>query len=663
MAQPPQPNPFIPAQRVSARAPWAPPQVPQAPLPPHEQAAIELRRPRSQFWQPIVIGAFASVYIALLFIFWPAIAFGVFCGLTAAIVGYAVRRRRRLLRGAASSVLNAAFNLIGLGRLRDASHVLDVLEQHIVEPWALRLVDIQRAIIAIRMGEMEPALARLTSAIERPVDDYLQENVQYQMEGARALRAFVHASLGKHAESQFDIDFVKQGNPSDDALARVELAQAMIFEQQGKREELRQLLLEKSTLLLEHTHPRERAIVRAFQRLVRTGSSSVYRRAEPRSKTSEREEPTLADWVARVAPTVADFVRSPRAADQAATVTPGEVIARPTENALRANAAAKKAGRTFPWKMALAVLVAVVAGFTALVVGISSAAVQEVGAQVDPSRYEVPQTVAWILGMFALSIPAGIGALGVRRAFQRRSAEKAVRKSAATATGPRVMTEEHLRQMAESPSPVVAAQALLMLADRAERAANFEATLEYTTRGLGRLQDPKDRTAADIVYPDLLSLRAFALSAVGRFDEANAELSGLGNAYPHFGRAVFRARLMMLARSGAHGSAAEWVAQSEADLPLSVREELLADLICAATQPEKAGAGEVARLRDELRAPELRKWIQKAAPALLDEFERATTADVQMRIEPLVPAEHVREALAEEEAAAYEAPDANRRAT
>ncbi|MBK8253405.1 MAG: hypothetical protein IPK82_12155 [Polyangiaceae bacterium] len=604
-----------------------------------------------------MIGAFASVYIAMLFVFWPAVAAGVFCGLLAAIVAYSFRRRRRLMRGAASSVLNAAFNLIGLGRLREASQVLDVLEQHIAEPWALRLVDIQRAIIAIRMGEMEPALARLTSAIERPTDGYLQENVQYQMEGARALRAFVNASLGKHAEAQFDIDFVKQGNPSDDALARVELAQAMILEQQGKREELRQLLLEKSTLLLEHTHPRERAIVRAFQRLVRSGSSSVYRRAEARPKASERDEPTLADWVARVAPTLADFVRSPRAADQAATVAPGEVLARPTEHALRANAAAKKAGYTFPWKTAGAVAVAVVAGFVALVMGISSAAVQSVGAQVDPSRYEVPQTVAWILGMFALSIPAGFGVMGIRRALMRRSAEKAVRKSNAAATGPRVMTEEHLGRMAQSPSPVVAAQALLMLADRAERASNFEATLEYTTRALGRLQDPKDRTAADIVYPDLLSLRAFALSAVGRFEEANAELSGLGNAYPHFGRAVFRARLMMLARSGAHGTAAQWVAQSEADLPLSVREELLADLICATTEPEKAGAGEVARLRDELRAPELRTWIQKAAPRLLHEFEKATTADVQMRIEPLVPAEHLREAQAEEEAAAYEVPE------
>ena len=635
---------------------------------PARQAALELRRPQAQFWQPILLGGVIAVYMC-----WAGAVWGVLgvVATFAAIMGGAVLvafgRRRRQLREAGGRSLNSAFNLIGLGRLRDASEILDEVELRIRDAWALRLVDIQRAIIAIRRGDMAPAEVLLTSAIERPVEAFARDNALYQLEGARALRAFVRAALGKHEEARADIAEVLRGNPTEDASARVTLSEAMILEQQGKREELRLLLTEKSTLLLEHTHPRERAIVRAFQRMVRSSKASVYRRAEPRREKTEGEEPMLADWVAKVAPGAATFVRSSRSADQTATVVPAEAVAQPSEAAIRANQAAKKPvkKRTAGWVLGGAAASAAMIGAIASLArqlehtGIADAGFVPVDGE-DWLRYTVVALVLMLPATYALV--RGLKWLG--RARAERSARSGAKRRSTSQP-----SREQLSALAESQSPVIAAQAWLMLADRAERRGDFVATLDATTRGLARLSDPRDRMAADIVYPDLLSLRAFALAANGRAEESNAELAMLGPSYPHFSRAVFRARLVTLARAGNARGAAAWVEQGEADLPLSVREELLADLVRAAVHPEQAGAGEIQRLKDELASmPEVKSWVRTIAPGLLETFEGAGITDTRMRIDagpapghagsPAPPhAEHLAEHLAEDEAAAeLEAP-------
>lgn len=622
-----------------------------------EQASFDLRRPRQQIWQPIVLGGFASVYAAMLFVFSPALMLAVFLGLAGGTGGYAVRRHRRQLREAAGRALNMAFNLIGLGRLREASEVLDELEARVREPWALRLADIQRAIIAIRRGDMAPAERHLSSAIARPIEGYARDNAAYQIEGAHALRAFVRASLGRPEEARADIARVEAGGPTDDARARVALAEAMLLEQEGKREELRLLLSEKGPLLLEHTHPRERAIVRAFQRMVRAGKASVYRRAEAAQRErAEGEEPMLGDWVAKVAPGAAEFVRSPRPADQVARIAPADAVARPTEAAMRANQEAKKPVPRAPAKGMLIGAGAAMAAVAVATLLYEAAGSTAAGNAADAAVGAAGQIELWPI--FLLPILAMPVIYVVARALQwlgRKRAEQEVRRAPVGGRGAGAPAEEQLRALTESPSPVVAAQAWLLLADRAERMGDFSGVLAASTSGLSRLAAPRDRLAADIVYPDLLSLRAFALAAMGRYQESNAELATLGPAYPHHSRAVFRSRLLMLVRSGDLRGAASWVEQGEADLPLSVREELLSDLVRATVSPEQAGAGEIQRLKDELAAsPEAKSWIRLAAPGLLERFEGATTTDVRMRI---VDASEDRDALAEEEAAAALEPD------
>ena len=617
---------------------------------PAGQAAFELRRPAARFSQPLIVGVFVAIYPAMMVVAAsPLAALGTFVGMMAGFTAWAVLRRRRELREAGGRVLNSAFNLIGQGKLRDAAEVLDIVEVKVQEPWARRLVDIQRAIIAIRRGDMPAAAKALDAAIAQPVESFARENAAYQLEGAHALRAFVRASLGQAEGAREDIAAVMEHPASEDALARVALAEALLLEQAGKREELRLLLSEKGTLLLEHTHPRERAIVRAFQRMVRSDRSSVYRRAEARRDKEEGEEPTLADWVAKVAPGAASFVRSTRPADQVAKVQPQQALQAPTHQAVRANMEARKPAQTGAFKW----VVLAVAGVVTLISVISA-----LGAVIFPTVgvATAEQSASAMSGVMPLLLlPLGMLPViyGVSRALRwtaRRRAEKAARAPKKALSGAPGQAE--LEALTASPSPVVASQAWLLLADRAERDADFPRALAAATSGLSRLSDPKDRAAADIIYPDLVSLRAFMLAASSRDEEANAELTSLGPAYPHYSRAVFRAGLLAILRRGDLRAAARWIDQGEADLPLSVREELLADLVRAAVQPEGAGAGEIQRLKDELASmPEVKTWIRKVAPQLLGAFEEATMVDVGMRIATTETA-HDGEHQAEEEAAA-----------
>ena len=101
-----------------------------------------------------------------------------------------------------------------------------------------------------------------------------------------------------------------------EALARAEVAEAIALERSGDREALAAHLAEKRALLLDSTAPRERAVVRAYQRMLRAPKSSVYRRSASRDAPAAAAadgEPTVADWIARVAPAAAPFARAARA--------------------------------------------------------------------------------------------------------------------------------------------------------------------------------------------------------------------------------------------------------------------------------------------------------------------------------------------------------------
>jgi hypothetical protein len=155
------------------------------------------------------------------------------------------------------------------------------------------------------------------------------------------------------------------------------------------------------------------------------------------------------------------------------------------------------------------------------------------------------------------------------------------------------------------------------------------AVLEHTDRALARLWSPAERQRADILYPDLHSLRAFALACMGRYADAEAALRWLGATYPHLERAIFRVRLVELIQMGRLPEASSYAETQALELPLSVREELLADLARAVVSPETAGLGEVARLREEIEKTEnARQWVMSISPGLLHAFQHGSETDL-----------------------------------
>ncbi|EYF08919.1 hypothetical protein [Chondromyces apiculatus] len=598
----------------------------------------------------------------------------------------------RRMRSLATDVLNTSFNLIALGHLGEADALLDWIEAKPRFVWVERLVDIQRAIIGLRRGDLAVAHARIESALSRPVGGHARENALQQIEGARALRALVRAGLGRPEGAREDIAYVRGGAaPSETALAKVALAEAMILERAGEREALRKLLEEERDLLLEHTHPRERAIVRAYQRMLRSARSSVYRQGAAQvRREATLDEPTLADWVARVAPGAAPFVRAGMRDTQASTTAVEAALGPPGASgaARRAVMAAREeaaAARRRARLQSMTTLALGVGGVTLMCAVFLEKVVKSVvmGDRYDASSWLASEWVLYLAPLLILAVmlyrgahrrkPQAKGAWRstdeersgsrARGGNEARGAGEARGAVARGEEGPRRRVrvgpdEATLRTIAEQGTGVEAAQAHLRLALEAERRADFEAALAHATRGMGRLVDPRTRAASDVVFPDLVSLRAFALAACDRGQEAEAEIGTLGARYPDHARSVFRVRLMQRVREGDLAAAAAWVAQGETDLPLSVREEMLADLTLAAAAPDRVGAGELFRIRDELRtAPELRHWIEVAAPGVLRALEGGHVQGAEREAE----GEAEREAEGEAEREAEEMVQAPRR--
>jgi hypothetical protein len=134
---------------------------------------------------------------------------------------------------------------------------------------------------------------------------------------------------------------------------------------------------------------------------------------------------------------------------------------------------------------------------------------------------------------------------------------------------------------------------------------------------------------SDLLFPGLVSQRAYALAALGRATDADAEVEALARACPGY-FALPAARLVVGLMNRAHQGdvrGAAGLAEQLGDLPIGARDELVADLARAANDPEAAGPGEIERLAEELAVDrEARGWIERVAPGVLAAFERARAA-------------------------------------
>jgi hypothetical protein len=169
----------------------------------------------------------------------------------------------------------------------------------------------------------------------------------------------------------------------------------------------------------------------------------------------------------------------------------------------------------------------------------------------------------------------------------------------------------------------------MLIATAAEKRGEWVLVLQECDKAIARLWSPQNRQRADILYPDLHSLRAFALASMGRYADAEAALRWLGVTYPHYERAMYRVRLVELLQSVGPKQAATFAETYALELPLSVREELLSDLARAVAAPESAGMGEIARLREEIDKTEnARQWINSICPGVLTAFLGQQETDI-----------------------------------
>jgi len=552
-------------------------------------------------------------------------------------------KKRKLSAGAFG--LNAAYRAIAQGKLGEAEELLLTVEQFNRDRWAKRLISIQRAHIALRRGDLKAAKLELDESLSLADDGSFKTNTGYQIEGAHAMRAFVNAGLGDREAALSDAAWVRSlPHASPEALARVTLAEAILLERAGEREALRALIDTERTLLLEHTHPRERAIVRAFQRMLKVSTSSVYRERAPEEVPHSVDEPDLDDWVARVAPGAAGFVRKQKRAQPQSPQEAQWEAQRKHFEMQQAHQMLDANVRQAQWRQPFVAMPGHVRNTKSnsqrnLFVALGTVGVLMLAIFVVPALWGLVSTTNVSApaedGTFAGTAVAGVlGALAlggatyafIRRAHKRKLQQEqlapahraAVQRTSASFAA---SSMPDLAALTEGPDDVLAAQGHMMIASGAEQRGEWSLVLQECDKGIARLWSVPNQHRADILYPDLHSLRAFALACMGRYADAEIALRFLGPSYPHFERATFRVRLVELLQSVGAQPAATFAELHALELPLSVREELLADLVRAVATPDSAGLGEVARLRDELeKTQHARAWVSSICPALLNAF-------------------------------------------
>ncbi len=435
----------------------------------------------------------------------------------------------------------------------------------------------------------------------------------------------MRASLGDAEGARADIAAVREAESAlVQPLGRAALAEAMLLERAGDRAALRELLLERRDVLLEGTGRRERAIVRAYQRMVKVAATSPYRQSGKREEAAS-EEPALVDWVARVAPGAAAFVRAPapsRGGEPVPAAIPTEEARRSVEEARQNGAPGVRVRRARDLAVRLAAVVVLTGA---------------IFAGLDALQGHTPHTgggdaaLDWTfdaLGLVVVSLVLGGGAvLGATIADAQRSSRRILQIVSRMITQPE-RAEADSVALKRSRYALVRAQAHLYLAMLADGRGDPGGTLEQSTRGLGEVAGRATRDVAGrIITPSLSAERAFGLAAADCFDEAEAEVASIHAHFPLLALARFRVRLLSLVRQGDLGAAKRFVEQETHDLPLSPRDELLADAVRVAVAPHTCGAAEVLRVKEDLRVASFRRWMTAFAPSLIEAVEHAPEDD------------------------------------
>jgi len=574
----------------------------------------------------IVVGATTGYWL----LFWLLLPVG------AMLVGFGAYAR---LTGPTRQVINEAGHLALTGQLSEAEAFLDRAESTCRVDHLRLAIDLLRATISMRRGDLRRTLEHTDAAIARPMNILTRHIDQQQMCHARGLRALVRAALGERDAAREDIKWVRAvDHTTPEPLARAALAEAVLLEQSHAFDELREFLGRNRALLLENPSYRERAIVRAYQRMLSAGhgGTSIYRKSAPKDEGSPNAEPALADWIATIASSAAPFAPSPRTAEAGpqrslSEAAPNSVNA-PLDHATRTAAESWPRVQKAPGRP-VGRLIFIWAGCIVFFV-----AVWLFLAPTSP-RPPAPVTPAPIAGdpMPLLNPALIVLAYGIvlwLLRHQLMEARKATNALAAARTriarGDGAGGVSALKDLTRSKRPGVAAEAHLMLARLAERTGNLRDALSECEAGIGKFPTEYERAvAAECLFPSLLAERAFLFAAQGKVADASAEIDLVSQQYPLYterSAAALRVKLAQHVREGDFEAAAQ-VAEGSSDLILFSRDEILADLAHVIARPTSVSIEEVERLEDELHGDkDLRLYIQAVAPSAMAAFEQARRA-------------------------------------
>ncbi len=552
-------------------------------------------------------GAVGSVWSA------PVLAFGLM-GLGLGALGvYLVRV------GPAVVLANAAIDAIARGQLLEAEARLDAIPKGARRGSVARAVHNHRAVIAMRRGQTRKAVEEATLAIDTRSSLLTRVYEKVQQEHGRSIRALASASLGDGDRARADIAAIRASSvAAPQALALASVAEAALLSRDVDRGPLAALLARDRELLFEYTSPRERALVRALERMVKARGTSAYREAAKREEAPDGNEPPLASWIASVVPAAAAF--APPAGARRESAEPVGLEAQPSpasvarvERAQRNPVRRRQAVRTLVlWVLLVVMFLAIWQFLTP--------------SDRPPSAPNPAPDGPWLPGWITLLIPAAFLALFAYATWLgQRATTSLLRAARALARGDAAAAQREYTRLTRRRG-TTGASADLGLANMASRAGRFDECLRLCDAGIAKVAHLK-ATASDLLMPELLARRAYALAALDRPLDAATQLGVLTTSYPGFAwlsRAQLSVRMMLAVRAGEADKAVALARERTPDLPLDLRDEMLADLVVA--RADRAPA-ELVRLDDELReGPGLRSWIAGVAPRVLAEFEPLAAA-------------------------------------
>jgi hypothetical protein len=500
---------------------------------------------------------------------------------------------------------------IRAGRFDDAEEAIASMENTWLPQFRL-MFHIERAVIAMERGEPDKALREL-APIEGAPRGRLFRGLQRKasLQG-KSVRAFLRASTGDAAGARADIADIREPDAEPLLLARASLAEARLLDAAGDRAALGAMLERDRWLLLHATRPREKALVRAYEAMLDASLSSVYRQRADRVVANDDLAVKDAAWIAKFAPNAAPFVRSCLPASGA-----GDLRAdAPSEGARR-----KLEGRTMPRRYkrprsaSLAFWVVCVTGFLLLWAGIDCVA--------GPGSWLLLAKVIATIFPFVV---------WTARSLRRQTRHAKRIKAALRELGAGALPTDDLAL--DAATPAQRTQAANVLAEAALRSGDPKRAVEQCDLGFEALAEAHNGTLPAPTAPEdgsppswdwsriLSAQRAFALAALGRVDDAWAEVEW-AKGYPD-GHTVFRVALLACLRAKDWAGAAEVVDARDPAVTLPVRDEALAEMARFLGRPALRTTAAAAVLRAELRRDRaLAPWMDAMAPKVLRAFERA----------------------------------------